>query len=108
MGIFIVEEMHRTGEIRLEDDKDLGLTQAINRCLQMIKADRSKQTHSFYSVPLNCLEVPHSAVAVLSPSSGTSPAQVLPTPAVPDHNIQEPSGCSLNMCRLAVLRYRAT
>lgn len=33
MGIFIVEEMYRTGEIRLEDDKDLGLTQTINRCL---------------------------------------------------------------------------
>lgn len=47
MGIFIVEEMYRTGEIRPEDDKDLSLTQPINRCLQMIKADRSKQTHSF-------------------------------------------------------------
>lgn len=47
MGIFIVEETYRTGEIRLEDDKDLGLTQPINRCLQMIKADRSKQMHSF-------------------------------------------------------------
>ena len=47
MGIFIVEEMYRTGEIRLEDDKDLGLTQPINRCLQMIKADRSKQMQSF-------------------------------------------------------------
>lgn len=47
MGIFIVEEMYRTGEIRLEDDKDLSLTQPINRCLQVIKADRSKQMHSF-------------------------------------------------------------
>lgn len=47
MGIFIVEEMYRTGEIRPEDDKDLSLTQPINRCLQMIKADRSKQMHSF-------------------------------------------------------------
>lgn len=73
MGIFIVEEMYRTGEIRLEDDKDLGLTQPINRCLQMIKADRSKQMHSFYSVPLNCLEVPHLVVAVLSLSSEPSP-----------------------------------
>lgn len=51
MGIFIVEEMYRTGEIRLEDDKDLGLTQPINRCLQMIKADRSKQMHSFLLCP---------------------------------------------------------
>lgn len=47
MGIFIVEEMYQTGEIRLEDDKDLSLTQPINRCLQIIKADRSKQAHSF-------------------------------------------------------------
>lgn len=108
MGIFIVEEMHRTGEIRLEDDKDLGLTQAINRCLQMIKADRSKQTQSFSSVPLNCLEVPHLVAAVLSPSSGTSPARVFPTPAVPDHNIQEPLRNSLNTFRLIVLRYSAT
>lgn len=47
MGIFIVEEMYRTGEIRPEDDKDLSLTQPINRCLQIIKANRSKQMHSF-------------------------------------------------------------
>jgi len=76
MGIFIVEEMYRTGEIRPEDDKDLGLTQPINRCLQMIEADRSKQRHSFYSVSLNCLEVSHLVVAVLSPSSGPSPVGV--------------------------------
>lgn len=49
MGIFIVEEMYRTGEIRPEDDKDRSLTQPINRCLQMTKADRSKQTPSFFT-----------------------------------------------------------
>lgn len=70
MGIFIVEEMYRTGEIRPEDDKDLSLTQPINRCLQMIKADRSKQMHSFL--------VPQLVVTVLSPNSGPSPAHGQP------------------------------
>lgn len=47
MNIFIVEEMYRTEEIRLKDDKDLSLTEPINSCLQMTKADRSKATKFF-------------------------------------------------------------
>lgn len=47
MNIFIVEEMYRTGEIRLKDDKDLRLTKPINRCLQMTKPDRSKASQFF-------------------------------------------------------------
>lgn len=61
MGIFIVEEMYRTGEIRPKDDKDLGLTQPINRCLPMIKPGRSKRMHSiFYCSCPNCLLVSQS------------------------------------------------
>lgn len=87
MGIFIVEEMYRTGEIRLEDDKDLGLTQPINRCLQMIKADRSKQIHSFFlrfsklfgSAALGC-GCPVPALGALSRSWLTQSSQGVQVP----------------------------